>query len=294
MKIKIIFIIFIFCVFMGLSYPQPCQGAACSIGQAQTKIAELQTILACLATPTLKPTRTVTQATVSPTITRTIQPGGMVIFNADFEAGNLSYFDGDRGEIFGKGVYWDVDVVNTPVIGNYSASLTIGSGSSTAAYMFTYRYPSTPLASYSTDYYIPSSVDPIGGWWNVWQWKSIDNYYNKPIFSINLIKRSGVLQAVLFYTPGGISSNSSQTIYQGVPIPFPTDRWVNLSADYYSINNTAGYVVIYQDSIKIFEKFNINTKPGNKAVLWSINSYADRISPNPATIYVDNVKITER
>jgi hypothetical protein len=145
-------------------------------------------------------------------------------------------------------------------------------------------------AVYSADYYIPGNIVP-SDWWNVWQWKSKNNTYNKPIISLNLLKRNNVLQVVMFYTPGGIATNATQTIYQTVPVAFPTDRWVNITGFYKLANNTSGYVVLYQDGREIFRKSGFATVPSADPLFWSINSYADRISPSPATIYVDNMRI---
>ncbi|NPV87541.1 MAG: hypothetical protein HPY45_16210, partial [Anaerolineae bacterium] len=244
-------------------------------------------------TPTRTPAITLTRTPTSPPTSLPTSSSPSVIFNANFESGNLSYFDGNRGEYFGKGVYWDIKAVSSPAIGGYSAALTIGSGSSTAAYLFTYTAPSTPLADYSADFYIPSNIVP-DTWWNVWQWKSVDNTYNKPIISLNILKYGGVLQVVMFYTPGGVSTNPTQSFWQSNPLPFPTNRWVNITGSYMSKSDNTGYVIIYQDGVKIFEKSGFQTKPGDKNVLWSVNSYADRISPNPATIYIDNMRITQK
>ncbi|NPV87540.1 MAG: hypothetical protein HPY45_16205 [Anaerolineae bacterium] len=214
------------------------------------------------------------------------------IFNADFENGDLSAFTEPGGEYFGKGVFYDHAIVSEPAVGNYSAALSIGSGDSTAAYLFVYRTPSTPLAIYSADYWIPSEIIP-DDWWNVWQWKSKNETYDKPTVTLNLLQLDGVLQVVLFHTPGAKSTNETQVFYQVSPLPFPTNQWVNLSGTYLAKEDDTGSVIISQNGVKIFEVVNILTKPGNEKVLWSINSYADAIFPNPATIYVDNIQIRE-
>jgi hypothetical protein len=272
---------------------------------AQTSLADRQVELcrewiASYSTATISPTARPTM-TASPTVTLTpttkpsltVAPPSGYLFNADFETGNLSYFDKTRGEVFGKGTNYKAYVVPMPAIGNYAAALQIGSGSSTAMYLFTYNstVPPSGLGTYAADYYIPAVITP-GGWWSVWQWKSVDNTYNKPIITLNLIKRNNILQLVMFYTPGGINTNPTQTVYQTAPLAFPVDKWVNVSGDYFQTATNTGYVTVYQDGVKVFEKSGILTRPGNKNVLWSVHSYADSISPNPATIYVDNMRIT--
>lgn len=216
-----------------------------------------------------------------------------VIFRANFENGEFSpLFAEPNGDYFGKGIFYSHKVVSEPAIGNYSAALTIGSGDSTAAYLFVYRVPATPLAVYSVDYWVPQEIIP-GTWWNVWQWKSINEYFDKPIIDLDILRIDGILQVVMFYTPGGISNNETQTVYQTKPISFPTDRWVNITAHFLSKDDGTGFATIFQDGQKILELTNIHTRPGNEPVLWSINSYADEIFPNPATIYIDNVTIGE-
>lgn len=220
------------------------------------------------------------------------QPSGNMIFKADFESGDFSMFEGNDAEFFGKGVYFNHSIVTQPAIGNFAASLSIGSGNTTAAYFFTYRVPSTPLGIYSADFYIPGNI-LTGNWWNVWQWKSEDNGYEIPVISLNILNRGAALYANLFYSPNGDADTPSEHIPQSDPIPFPTDRWVNITGYFMASSDETGYVEIYQDGTKIFDIRNIATKPGGKNVFWSVNSYADRIAPDPATIYVDNISIYE-
>ena len=215
-----------------------------------------------------------------------------LIFDADFESGDLSAFNGKDGEHFGKGVYYKISVVDTPAEGNYSAALTIGSGQSTAAYLFTYNVPSTLLGYYSADYYVPHTL-ATGDWWNVWQWKSQDVTFDKPIIDLNILKDNGTYQVVMNYVPGGSRENPTQPIYQTEIIPFPPDKWVNITGYYYATSDETGYVEIYQDGVKIFELRDFQTKPSDANVLWSVNSYASEIFPNPATCYVDNIKVGE-
>lgn len=241
------------------------------------------------ASPTLIPSVTTAPASTNPS---------SVIYNADFESGNFqsltgnTSWEGPIGAYFGKGVYHKEEVVKSPAKGNYAAALTIGSGDTTAAYLFTYAaaFPSSGKGTYSADYYIPSTITP-SDWWNIWQWKSKDTTYDKPIISLNLVKINGVLQLRMSYVPGGTSANATQMIYQTNPIPFPTDTWVTVSGYYEAKTDNTGLVRIYQNGTQVFEKTGIMTKPGNAPVLWSVNSYADAISPNPATIYVDNMTV---
>lgn len=253
------------------------------------------------ATPTQTQTRTAAP-TVTRTITPTIKPSVMptsteqpaeYIFNADFEAGDLSYFRPGVGEVFGKGKNYAAYTVSNPAVGNYSAALQIGSASGTAMYLYSYVAPEIGReAIYSVDYYIPGDVVP-SNWWNVQQWKSKNTTYNKPMVSLNILKYGGVMQLVMFYTPGAIATNATQTIWQDNPVTFPQDRWVNVTTFYRLATDNTGYIVVYQDAEKVFEKTGFATVPSSDPWFWSVNSYADRISPNPATIYVDDMRIIQ-
>jgi hypothetical protein len=238
----------------------------------------------------------VVTATQQPTVANTEPPPppkpGRIIFSADFESGDLSVFDGKDGEYFGKGVFYDIGVVKSPAQGNYSAALTIGSGPSTAAYLFTYDVPATPLGYYSADFFVPGNII-TGDWWNVWQWKSVDESYTKPIIHLNIIRDHGYFYLVMFYTAGGTTANPDAIIEPINSHIFPPDQWVNITGYYYSASDESGYVEVYMDGVKVYELRNIVTKPGNQNVLWSVNSYAGEISPDPATFYVDNLKIGE-
>lgn len=246
--------------------------------------------------PPVTPQVIVVTATQQPEVIKTQTPQapqpGRIIFNADFESGDLSTFDGKDGDILGKGVFYDIKTVETPAIGQYSAALTIGSGPSTAAYLFTYDVPATPMGYYSADLFVPGNIK-TGTWWNVWQWKSADESFSKPIIHLNIIRDHGYFYLVMFYTAGGNIENPDQVIEPVNPHIFQPDQWVNITGYYYSIGDASGFVEIYMDGIKVYELRNILTKPGNKDVFWSVNSYAAEIYPDPATFYVDNIKIGE-
>ena len=224
----------------------------------------------------------------------------VVTLNANFEdatfdslTGNGTW-EGPTGSYFGKGVYWNHQIVSTPAQGSYSVAIAIGSGSSTAAYLFTYVQgaSNTGYATYSADFYIPSEVTP-SDWWNVWQWKSSDTTYAKPIIDLNLVELDGTFQLRMTHVEEGLATNPAVAYTQTVPIAFPRDTWVTVKGEYEARSDSTGEVTIYQDDVEVFNLDNIVTKPGGEIVFWSVNSYADEISPDPATVYIDNMIVDE-
>jgi len=266
-----------------------CTTKVCAVTPTPTK--------AAVSTVTPSPSPTPAAVIVTPT---PITSAEVTKMYADFETGTFQSLtgsttaEGPNGAYFGKGVYSDIKTVATPAMGAKSAALTIGSGSTTAAYLFTYSpvVPATSYGKYTAWYYVPSTITP-SDWWNIWQWKSYSTTYDKPIFTLNLVKNNGVLQLRFAYVPGGTSANATQNIWQTSPIAFPTDTWVKIEGYYYASATATGFAQVYQNGVKILEKTNVMTKPGGQKVLWSVNSYADAISPNPATIYIDNMSIKE-
>jgi len=219
---------------------------------------------------------------------------GETIFDADFEDGTLDYFDGSRGEIFGKPTSndWDISVVASPAIDNYSAAITIESGSDVSGYLFSYTVPTGDVAHYYCSYYLESGErNPYldAWWWNVWQHKSSNNTYNKPVIDLEIQERSGTEQIVMNHWVGGLGSPTTYT--QGTPVEFPRDTWVELHVEYYMASDATGYVIVYQDDVEIFRLEDIVTKPGGDNMFWSIQSYS---SPSQqVTIHVDNIQQKE-
>jgi hypothetical protein len=79
----------------------------------------------------------------------------------------------------------------------------------------------------------------------------------------------------------------------------PIGRWVHLQFFLRQSNAYDGQLTIWQDGAKLFDFQNVITSYNNCDYNswcadneWSVNLYSDGLSPNPATIYMDDAKIT--
>jgi hypothetical protein len=79
----------------------------------------------------------------------------------------------------------------------------------------------------------------------------------------------------------------------------PIGRWVHLEAFLRQSSGFDGQVALWQDGVKLFDFKNVRTSYKNckwnrwcAANDWSVNLYADRLSPSPAAIYIDDARIS--
>lgn len=185
-----------------------------------------------------------------------------------------------------NGSYEIVDNPDTR-LGGKSCKLTVTGSGSRAAYLFVDREGVLPdKALYSCDYYIPSEVVP-GSWWSLMQWKvTVGGSTSKsvPQFSFD-VSRTGLS---IYYRPDASASIKKRFMITGIELP--RDKWFELSAEY-ECNPDKGLVRFRIDEEKIIEITDLPTLPEGERLLWSVNNYTDNISPNPCSIYVDNMAV---
>jgi hypothetical protein len=184
--------------------------------------------------------------------------------------------------------------------GKYSVALTIDTEAPSdtgahAAYLFFWDHPLTPDDSYyySAWYYIPSNVKP-SGWWNIWQWLSKkvagSDEDAMPIFSMSVDQGNQGLKLRLTQWP----SLASKTVYKQDIMSVPVNKWFQIEGFYKRAQDTSGQVVIWLDGVEIFNVIGVQTALGSNEVSWGVNNYAEQIQPNPCTIYVDDIFISEK
>jgi hypothetical protein len=79
------------------------------------------------------------------------------------------------------------------------------------------------------------------------------------------------------------------------PLPrldIPVGRWWHLEAYMERTASYDGHLTIWQDGVKLYEFSGVrSTYPGG-LVEWTVNNYADDLSPAPTTLYIDDAAIS--
>jgi hypothetical protein len=179
--------------------------------------------------------------------------------------------------------------------GKFSIGLTIDTNAesesgSHAAYLFSPFQLIDEAYYYSAWYYIPGGVN-IGSWWNIWQWKSTYNGKtgdSKPVFVIGILQQKG---KNYLYLRDILNPDINDSLLQE-ELPVPTDQWFQIEAYYMKSRDDSGKIIVWQDGVEIFNLSNITTSLADNTVLWSVNNYTDTLTPNPYTIYVDDIAIS--
>jgi hypothetical protein len=248
---------------------------------------------------------------------------GTVLWSADMEEGTLADWywpsTGPTGS-YGGGLY------NS---GSYEAVASQGqahSGSLSMRAMIRTPYQPTSgvrafrwkearenrAAYYSAWFYIPVRFtltgDPCcGRYWNLFQFKSRStDGRNDPVWALYVGNRpSGELYLYAGWGWGGTAiagpystSGVSGKNFQQAVANLPVGRWTRIEAFLRESKDFDGQLTVWQDGVQLFDFRNVRTSYDNPsynawhaANEWSINLYSDGLSPNPATIYVDDASI---
>ena len=216
-----------------------------------------------------------------------------------FEAGNYTTWEnlGDRECLFqGNGTNECIFNTTTVHSGTYSMELKIDdtNGDTQAAYAAYYDLPSG-AGYYSAWYYIPSNIvtgdsNPTYEWWNLMQWKSTydqnsDN--SRPVFGLDA--GSGD-ELTLVHLPDNLDNDRVIFPQSGTPVSLPKNQWFHLEV-YYERDVTAGHVVVWQDGVKLFDVDDYPTVLSDQTLYFLLNHYADKISPDVSSIYIDEISV---
>lgn len=169
--------------------------------------------------------------------------------------------------------------------GSYSAKLTVDTAVESGTRLFRWLEPrnSTDLY-YRTWYYFPQIYTP-SQYWNVFQWKSKHPAGDDPFFILNVGNRSG--GAMYFY----LYNWQTRTSYGQNAQNITAGQWTHVEAHYICAGGNTGHVTFWQDGVQIFDIPNVQTRYSDGDCEWSVNNYSNGLSPNPATIYIDDAAI---
>jgi hypothetical protein len=138
---------------------------------------------------------------------------------------------------------------------------------------------------YSAWYYFPRRFSTIGGWWNISQYKSKTSTKNDAFFILNVGNRSN--GDMHFYLYDWQAKRSYQQAHN-----IPVGQWVHIETYYRSSGDQTGQIIMWQDGVEVFNVNNVQTRYPDGDTQWSVNNYTSAISPDPATIYVDDAVIS--
>lgn len=185
--------------------------------------------------------------------------------------------------------------------GQYSAMLKISTPSipESGTRLFRWLEPRGPLNDsnttlyYSAWYYFPQRYTPTGSpaWWNLMQWKSESpTSGNNPFFTVNVWNRAdGTMYFFLKQQlPTPINHQQPQPIGD-----ITVGAWTRIDALYICSGTNAGRVTLWKDGVLVADVMNVQTRYPDGDCSWSVNNYSSGLTPNPATIYVDDAAICE-
>jgi hypothetical protein len=165
-----------------------------------------------------------------------------------------------------------------------------------------YRKPEpesgAPLC-YSAWYYIPQKTT-VGNFWNVFQFKSKVNDGSGPHLFWKLDIRAAAsedLYVTLYWratVPGphaGEGVNTSRVYYQ-TTAKVPFSQWFQLESCIRQSSGYDGEIAIFQDGMLLYNMNNIRTNFDGGTMSWSVNQYGQGLTPNPNTLYIDDVIIS--
>ena len=212
-----------------------------------------------------------------------------VIWFADHEDGSLGQWSsGSCGGQFNSGGGRSSVTDRVSRTGDYAAQATIANVNGDQGVRL-FRWCESQRNDelyYSTWYYIPQQFNTVAGWWNIFQFKSKTPNTNDPFFILNVGNRSN--GGMHFY----LYDWQRERSYTQNAMDIPVGRWFHVEVYYKSAGDNSGAITVWQDGVEIFDVQNVQTRYPNGDTQWALTNYTSRISPDPATIYLDDAAIS--
>ena len=157
------------------------------------------------------------------------------------------------------------------------------------------EYQQVPRGAYfSVWYYLPQAVQ-APEWWNIFQFKAktAPGRPAEPFWSINIGNRPDSGAMYLWVdNKDGAPQPKAQYRSPLTRLDIPVGRWWHLEAYMERTASYDGHLTIWQDGVKLYDFTGVrSTYPGG-LVEWTVNNYADDLSPAPTTLYIDDAAIS--
>ena len=185
--------------------------------------------------------------------------------------------------------------------GAWSARLSSPSTGATRLHRWCETRPEHPRLLYSAWYYLPTTYQ-INGWANWIQFKSkrADGGGSDPFFFLDVRNRGSSTGPMYFMLTwwNGLQIEGPRQGEYGYrtwisPLNLPVRRWFKIDVLYVSAADFTGSIRVWQDRHEIFSVVDAVTRYAGGATQFGINSYGERIVPEPVKIYVDDITISE-
>jgi hypothetical protein len=180
--------------------------------------------------------------------------------------------------------------------GSYSAKLSVDTVTQASGVRL-FRWGETQQnvdLYFSTWYYIPQPYN-VGGWSNIWQWKSKNSAgLNEPFFYLGLRNRpNGGLYLRLEDHNGQDSCAGGQcSVWDQSLADVPIGKWFQIEGFQHCAGDGSGHVTIWQDGVLIYEVTGQPTRYADGDCQWSVNAYGSQVTPTPFELYVDDAAIS--
>jgi len=243
-----------------------------------------------------------------------------ILWSADFETGDLSQWyvaarskanaRGRGGGIFNSGIAESVPSQDFAHSGSWSlkATITTPHVPTSGVRLFRWResQDETYLGSglyYSAWFFFPKlyrlTADPRRGrFWNIFQFKSKTSRNIDPFWYVDVANRvpDGAMYVTLHWWDGLAIGGPHPGEFGGRRYAqdikdIPVGRWTHIEAYLKQASDFTGEIAIWQDGVLLFDQRNVKTKYPSGDNQWSVNNYSDGLTPNPATIYIDDAGI---
>ena len=227
-----------------------------------------------------------------------------VVWSADNEIGNLAQWTagGTHGGPRDSGVcVRPQNGVSTEAAhsGKYSVTMTINVDDDQSGCR-TFRHEESARGGeyfYSAWMMIPSAVK-VGGFWNIFQFKSDNGSMNEAVWVIEALNRpNGSLHPVLRYkglAAGPTAGEGTGVKYYDQALKdIPVGRWFHLEMFLRQSDKYDGRVTVWQDGVQLWDFDKVKTQYPGGNNLWSINNYGNNLLPSTATVYVDDARVSK-
>lgn len=218
---------------------------------------------------------------------------GAVLWFADHETGDLSQWTASSGGGAFNTASGNVSAVKVDNAhgGQYVLALEIDNDDGAAHAARIFRWTESPKQGYYSAYLYFADPHPEAEWWNVMQFKSVDEHgVSLPVWTVNVAtSRAGEMRLYLWDAIDGVSHPSPTA---RVNVTVPVGQWIHVELYLDKSTGTDGRIALWQDGNLLYDLTNEATAISEE-VHMSLNNYTDTRTNGVLTILVDDVVIRE-
>ena len=216
-----------------------------------------------------------------------------ILWWTDHETGDFS--DWDQGGYHWASADTSTQIVTTPNparSGRFSFQSTVTSpGSGTISGAQASRSGNLPNeAYYSAWYYLPSAVQATS-YWLLFKFRSrsdpTDASTAVDVWDVDILTDNN---GSMFYE---LFEHKTSTRWEDHAAPIPIQRWFQIEAYLRVASDSSGQITVWIDGSQVFNVSGQSTLP-TAYVEWNVGSVAEVITPNPATMFINDAAVSTR